>query len=85
MSCVAIFLAWYSLFTNLVKEKLWYWLLGFFSIFILITPPIVEFSVILVQFLYGSIVDYFLEAWKDFTVEVEASNVPVEVPFEWVW
>jgi hypothetical protein len=30
---------------------------------------------------YRGVVDCFLEAWEDFTVEVESSNVP---PFEGV-
>ena len=33
---------------------------------------------------YRGVIEYFSEAWKDFIVEVEASNVPVEAPFEGV-
>ena len=44
--------------------------------------PVMELGVGLVQFVYRGVVDYFLEAWKDFTVEVESSNVLVEPPIE---
>jgi hypothetical protein len=68
MYCVAILLLWYSMFTDLVKDGPWYWLLGFFLISLVTLPPIVEFGVGLVRFVYRGVVDYFLEAWKDFTV-----------------
>jgi len=30
---------------------------------------------------YTSVVEYFTEAWQDFTVEVEVEKVPLEAPF----
>ena len=82
MYCVAILLLWYSFFTDLVKDRPWYSLLGFFSISLVTMPPVIELGVGLVQFVYRGVVDYFLEAWKDFTVEVESSNILVEPSIE---
>ena len=81
--CVAILLALYSVFLNLLKDRLWYWLSGFVPISLFIMHRIVELGITLVQFVYHRhVVDYVLDAWKDFTVEVESSNVPVDIPLE---
>jgi len=83
MCCVAVSLALYSLFTTLLEEESpWYGLLLYFLISILVAASIVPGAGALVHVGYEGIVNYFLEAWKDFTVEIEPGGVPIETAFE---
>ena len=80
--CVAILLGLYSLFSNLLKDRLWYWPLGFVPISLFMIYFIVGSIIVLVQFMYSGVVNYVLDAWMDFTVEVELSNVPADIELD---
>jgi hypothetical protein len=83
MCFVALSLAMYSLFMTLLEEESpWYGLLLYFLISILLAASILPGAVVLVHLGYEGIVNYFLEAWKDFTVEIEPGGVPIEAAFE---
>jgi len=84
MFCVAPSLGWYSLFMTLLEESPWYGLLFFLLMSLPVVFSIVVTGAATVYFGYRSVVDCFWRAWKDFTVEVESSNVLVEAPFEGV-
>ena len=82
MYLIALSLVFYSSSVSLLEESPWYELLIYFLIFI----PAALMSLVIVaqavRFGYKCIVNYFLDAWNDFTVEVESSNVLLEAPFE---
>jgi len=83
MGCVTISLALYSVFISLLEEETpWYGLLLYFLISILVVASILPGAAVLVHLGYEGIVNYFLEAWKDFTVEIEPGGVPIEAAFE---
>lgn len=82
MYCVYLSLAWYSLFTNLRQESPWYVVFLYFLISILVVASIVVCAAAAVYFVWECAVLYFLDAWKDFTVEIESRGVPIETPFE---
>jgi hypothetical protein len=82
MYFVALSLACYSRFMPLLEESPWYELLIYFLISLPAASMIAMVVAQAVKFGYKSVVNYFLDAWKDFTVEVESSNVLVEAPFE---
>jgi len=71
MFWVAILLAWYSAFMYLLEECTWYGLLAFFLISLYVVPLIVFAGARAIHSIYNGIVDYFSEAWDDFTVDVE--------------
>jgi len=73
----------YSLFITLLEEECpWYGLLLYFLISILVVASILSGVAALVYDGYQGVVNYFLEAWKDFTVEIEPGGVPIEAAFE---
>ena len=80
--CVCLSLTLYSVFMNLLNESPWYGLLLFFLISIPVVASIVVFTAAMVHAGYLGTVDYILEAWKDFTVDVEPGGVPDDAPFE---
>jgi hypothetical protein len=69
-------LVWYSLFMTLGEASPWYALLIFFSISLPIMP--VVFGITMIQSGYRGVVNFILEAWKDFTVEIKPGGVLVE-------
>jgi len=81
--CVFLTPIWYSFLRKLLKEgRLLYFLIlivytviPWVTAFVLIAPAAVHF-------VYKGIVNYFLEAWKDFTVEIESGGAPIEAAFE---
>jgi ABC-type sugar transport system permease subunit len=77
--CVFLTPIWYSFLGNLLKEgRLLYFLVVFIPLvtsFVVIAPAAVHFG-------YKSIVNYFLEAWKDLTLDIEPGGVPIEAAFE---
>ena len=83
MYFVAVSLAMYSVLINLLEEKSpWYGLLLYFLISTLVVASLLPGAVVLAHLGYEGIVNYFLEAWKDFTLEIEAGCVPIEAAFE---
>jgi hypothetical protein len=82
MYFVAILLVCYASVTSSLEETPWYEGLIYFLIFLPATFMTVVFVAQAVRFGYKCVVNYFLDAWKDFTVEVESSNVLLEAPSE---
>ena len=76
--CVCILLVSYSFFVALWKASPWFGLL--IMIFLSISPPATAVLVgtTMIQSGYRRVVNHFLEAWKDFTEEVEPGGVPAE-------
>ena len=84
MGCVALSLAWYDVFMTVLEESPWYGLFFFFLISLAIAFPMVVVGGLAVNSVYRGVVDCFLGAREDFTVEIESSNVLIEAPFEGV-
>ena len=82
--CLCLSFAVYSVFVNLLKESPWYGFFLFFLISIPVVASIVVCAAVAVHAGYKGTVDYFLEAWKDFTVDVEPGGVLDDEPFEGV-
>jgi len=82
MFCVCVSLALHSFFLYLLKESPWYWLLLFVSISLPLVAGTVVFITVMLHSTYQGVVYYFLEARKDFTVDIEPGGVPVDAPFE---
>jgi len=68
--------------TLLEEESPWYGLLLYLLISIPVVASILVGAGALVYVGYEGIVNYFIEAWKDFTVEVEPGGVPIAAAFE---
>lgn len=68
--CVCILQVWYSLVMMLRKESPWYAP----SIFLIPVMSVVC-GTTMIQSGYRGVVQFFLEAWKDFTVEIEPGGV----------
>jgi hypothetical protein len=49
-----------------------------------LVPSFAVGAAVAVHFILKGVVHYFLDAWKDFTVEIELGSVPIEAPFEGV-
>lgn len=69
---------------DLRKDSPWYGLLFFFLMSVALVPSFAVGAAVAVHFILKGVVHYFLDAWKDFTVEIELGSVPIEAPFEGV-
>jgi len=74
----------YSTSVQMLNESPWYELLPCFLVIIPVVPFFVACAAAMVYFGFKGIVDYILEAWNDFTVDIERGGVPVDAPFEGV-
>jgi len=81
---LSIILAMYSISVQLLNESPWYELLLCFSVIIPVVPSFAACTAATVYFGFKGVVDYLLEAWKDFTVDIERGGVPDDAPFEGV-
>jgi len=74
---VALSLIWYSLFLHLLEEAPWHGLLSYFLISLFLIPALLPHTAGLIYLVYKIPVDFLLDAWKDFTVDVEKIDPPV--------
>ena len=76
-------LTWCSFAIGLLEEGPWYILLIHFLLLLCIVPTVLLLCAVIIGIGYRGVVDYFSDAWKDFTVEVESAGVLVDsTPFE---
>ena len=80
--CLCLLFVLYSIFVRLLKEGWWYGLFCFVFISLPVVTAIVVCVVAMLLRGYRGVVNCFLEAWKDFTVDVEPGGVPDNEPFE---
>jgi hypothetical protein len=69
--CVAFCLGWYSFFMNLPEKDPWYILLIYFLMSLFHVPMLLGTIAAMIYFVCKGVIDFFFEAWKDFTVDVE--------------
>ena len=80
--CITLSLGLYSFFMNLLKEPTpWYVFLVFFVLSIPLVASIVVSTAGSVYLVCNIFRNYILNAWKDFTVEVEPGVVVMENPY----
>jgi len=76
MYCFCLLFVLYSIFVRLVKDSFRY---GLF-LFVFISLPMIGGTVVCTVATliggYRGVVNYFFEAWNDFTVDVEPGGVP---------
>jgi len=73
----ALSLKWYSLFMKLVEAAPWYGLLIYFLISLFMIPALLVAIAGGIYFVYKGFIAFILDAWKDFTVDVELVDPPV--------
>jgi hypothetical protein len=67
---------------NLWQDGPWGGLLLYFLTSVFVVPSFAVGAAIAVHVIWKGVVHYFLDAWKDFTVEIELGGVPIETPSE---
>ena len=78
---VCLLMTLYSLCLLLLNES-WYVLFIWVSISLVLAAITVVVIIVTLRSTYQGVVYYFLEAWKDFTVDMEPGGVPDDAPFE---
>jgi len=82
--CFCILFALYSFSVQSLKEGFWPGIYLLVFSFPVVVAIIVVCTVATLFVGYKGVVNYFLDAWKDFTVDVEPGGVPDDEPLEGV-